>query len=65
MNQRTYCLVTGIIFTAVAVLHGARLIRHWEAVIGGWSMPSWISVVALVVAGFLAWTASRLRRGAL
>lgn len=62
MNQKTFAQVTGVIFAIVAILHLARLIFGWEAMIGGWSVPGWISVLALVGAGYLAYSAWKLSR---
>ncbi|OGZ07536.1 MAG: hypothetical protein A3C93_03570 [Candidatus Lloydbacteria bacterium RIFCSPHIGHO2_02_FULL_54_17] len=55
MNRKTYCTLTGCIFLVVALLHVARIFSDWEAVIGGWTLPMWLSVVAVPVAGFLAY----------
>ncbi len=54
MDQKTYALVTGAIFALVALLHVLRLFMGWPAVIGSWSVPMWLSWVALVVAGGLS-----------
>ena len=62
MNQKTFFFVSGIIYSAVAVLHALRLVYRWEAIIGGWAMPMSISVIALVVAGFLAYSAFGLSK---
>ena len=50
------------IFTVIAGLHLLRALLGWEAVIGGWSVPGWVSWLALGVAGFLAYTAFTLSR---
>ena len=54
MKHKTFFLVSGAIFAAVALLHVLRLAFKWEAVIGGWAMPMWVSVVACVIAATLA-----------
>lgn len=59
LSAKIYTRVSGVIFLAIAVLHAVRLVRDWEAVIGGWSVPIWLSWVALVVAGYLAWVGLR------
>ena len=55
MSQRTYYSVTGVIFLIIALLHLGRVIYGWEAVIGGWAVPLWLSGVAVVVAGCLSY----------
>jgi len=62
MNQKTFCLISGVIFFAVAVVHALRLVCGWQAIISGWAMPMSISVIGLVVAGYLAFEAFRFSR---
>lgn len=62
MSRKNYCLVTAIIFTVIALLHLARLGFGWTAVLGGWSVPMWLSWPALAISAFLAWTGGRLSR---
>ena len=62
MSGKTFTRVAGVIFSLVALLHGARLVLGWEAVIGGWSVPMWVSWVALGLSGWLAYAAIRLSR---
>lgn len=59
--QKTYYLVTGVIFSLIALLHALRLVYGWEAVIGGWAVPMWLSGLALLVALFLSFQGFRLR----
>jgi len=37
-----------------------RLLFGWEAVIGGWQVPFWVSWVGIAVAGSLGYTAFTL-----
>lgn len=62
MEQRTFNLVTGIVFSAVAVLHLLRVVLSWDAAIGGWSVPILLSYLALLVGGFLAYSAFSLNK---
>jgi len=62
MNRKTFSLATGAIFAVIAVLHLLRLLFGWDANIGGWSVPRWISWVALVIAGYLAFEGMRFGR---
>ena len=63
MNQKTFTLTAGVVFALVAALHAVRLALRWTAVIGGWSVPLWVSWCGLLLAGYLAYTARRLARG--
>ena len=62
MSQRTFSLTVATLFSLIGVLHLLRLVYGWEAVIGGWVVPMWISWPALLIAGFLAYEGVRLGR---
>jgi hypothetical protein len=53
MNREAFCIVAGVIFAVVALLHLLRIYMDWPVVIADWSVPMWVSWVALVVAGIL------------
>src|SRR5215813_13482425 len=59
-DQRSFSLLAGIIFTIIALLHLVRIIYGWDPVVEGWTVPKWISWVALVVAGYLGYEGLRL-----
>src|SRR5215831_19506021 len=58
-DQRSFSLLAGIIFTIIALLHLVRIIYGWDPVVEGWTVPKWISWVALVVAGYLGYEGLR------
>ncbi len=60
MSQKIFSLVAGLIFLLIAVMHGLRLAFRWEVVLNGWSAPMWVSWLALVIAGFLAFEGLKL-----
>ena len=62
MDQKTYLGVTAIIFIIISVLHLTRIFTGWEGSIGGWMVPQWISWVAFVVSGFLAYSGFNLSK---
>jgi len=55
MTQRTFSLVTAILFCLVALLHGVRLLRGWQVTIEGAVIPVWISWIGLAIAAYLAY----------
>ena len=59
MTQQKFGRVAGVVFAIIAVLHGLRLLFRWGAVIGGWTVPLWVSGLAVAVAGGLAYAAFR------
>jgi hypothetical protein len=62
MNLRSFSLVAGIIFTIIALLHLLRIVYGWDAVVGGWAAPKWVSWLALVVAAYLGYEGLRLSK---
>ena len=60
MTQRTYNQISGILFGLIALLHLVRLLKGWPAVIGAWTAPLWLSVVVVLIVGFLAYSAWKL-----
>lgn len=57
LSQKTFTKIAGTVFSLVAVLHALRLLLGWDAVIGGWTVPFWLSWLALAAAAYLAVTA--------
>ena len=49
-----YALITALIFTLVAILHGWRIFKGWAVQIGPHSVSVTVSWVGLVVAALLA-----------
>ncbi len=62
MSHRTFSLVAGLIFLVMAVIHILRLAFKWEVILNGWSVPTWVSAVALLVAAYLAFEGLKLSR---
>ena len=55
MGQRTFTVTASAIFGIVALLHVLRIFFGWPAVIGGWTVPMWLSWIGLIVAGGLSY----------
>lgn len=56
-------MLAGVIFALVALIHLLRIYKGWAAVIGGWTVPMWVSWLGLVVAGGLAYFGISLAGG--
>ena len=54
MNQRTFVLLAGVVFAVVALAHLLRIFMGWPIVIDNWTVPMWLSWIALVIAGGLS-----------
>jgi len=61
MSQKAFSLVAGLIFLLVAVAHLLRLLLRWGVILNGWTVPMWVSLIAFVVAAFLAFEGLRRR----
>jgi hypothetical protein len=62
MDQKTFTKVATIIFSLVALLHALRLLQGWELVIGSYNAPAWISGVAVIVIGGMAYSGWKLMK---
>ncbi|MBI2573845.1 MAG: hypothetical protein HYV78_00400 [Candidatus Wildermuthbacteria bacterium] len=56
MSAKQFMLIAGAIFSVIAALHLARIILQWDAAIGTWDVPIWLSWLAVPAAGFLGYT---------
>ena len=61
MSQKVFLTVSGTIFSVIALLHLTRILAGWPAHIGTFEAPMWLSWVSVVVAGYLAVSAFRLK----
>jgi hypothetical protein len=62
MNMKTFAVTAALVFFIITILHVLRLILGWQAMIGGWDVPLWISWLAVVLFGYLGYTAFKLSR---
>ena len=47
-------IISGILFTIIALGHLARVFLMWDVMVAATSIPQWVSIVAIVVAGAMA-----------
>jgi hypothetical protein len=55
MDQKTFILIAGVIFAIVALAHLLRILMGWPIEIDNWTVPMWLSWIALVIAGGLSY----------
>ena len=60
MTPKGYATTSGIIFLLVALARLLRLIVPWEFRVVGWDVPSWVSLIAVALAGYLSYTGFRI-----
>ena len=52
--MKPFTTIAAAIFSPICLAHIARLVYGLDIVIGGWSVPLWVSVPGAVVTGGLA-----------
>ena len=63
MKTKAFVIVSTLFFALVAVMHLIRLTLGWSAQLGTWSVPLWVSVLAVLVsAGVAVWGFTLVRR---
>lgn len=62
MPGKLYFILSGGLFGLIALVHLLRLVNQTPAQLGSWSVPFWLSWLALIVPGFLCIWAFRLAR---
>lgn len=51
------------VFSIIGVLHLLRLILQWPAQIAGWTVPVWLSGVAVIATGALVYCNAKNMKG--
>jgi hypothetical protein len=62
LNRKTYATITATLFLVVGIAHLLRIILGWQVEIGSLSIPFWVSWLAVVVAGALAYSGFTQKR---
>jgi hypothetical protein len=63
MTCTQYGYVTSVVFAVVGAGHLWRVVAGWPVLIGAQALPMWLSWIAIVIAGALAWAGCRVARG--
>jgi len=61
MNHKNYCLVSGILFSIVAIAHLLRILNGMSVQVDDYAVPMAVSWIGLVVPALLASWAFRIR----
>ena len=54
-KERTYLIIVGVIFTAVALVHLIRIFTGTDFILFGWTAPLWLSWIGTIVTSYLAY----------
>jgi hypothetical protein len=65
MRQKTFSRVAGVFFLLIALGHLSRMALGASVVVQKVSIPMWVSVIAFVITGYLAYQGFRLARKSL
>ncbi len=60
---RPFTWIASAIFALIALVHIYRLYSHFDFVIGRLVIPQWVSILGVVIPGFLSWMLCREARG--
>jgi len=52
--------IIGVIFLIAALVHLWRVLQSWDLIIGNILIPTWASLVAVIVLGYLSFLSFRL-----
>ena len=63
MNYKTYCAVSGVLFSLVALGHLLRIVYGMQVVVDDFQVPMYVSYAGLLVPAGLAFWAFRIARG--
>ncbi|MFQ5620811.1 MAG: hypothetical protein ACE5FT_03135 [Candidatus Nanoarchaeia archaeon] len=55
IKRKQLMQVNGALFLIIAVLHIFRLLNDWNVIVADVTIPLWLSYVAVLVGGYLAY----------
>jgi len=62
MKNKTYFIIVSIVFVVVTLLHSLRIIFDWSMRVGNWDVPMWLSWLAVIFVGMLAYHGFHLEK---
>lgn len=62
MKEKLYLMISGAIFALIGLFHLLRLVFHWPAMVGIWTVPFTTSLIIILLTAVLAFWAFRLSR---
>lgn len=60
LDSKTYIKVTKILFAIVGLVHLARILMGWDLIVGGWVIPTWVSIFGVIIPWYLAYSGYQL-----
>lgn len=62
VSTKTFLQLIGTIFCIIGTLHLLRLFTGWQIVLGGWTVPLWVSICGVIIAWYLSYNAFALAK---
>lgn len=62
LSVKTLLQVVGTIFAIVGLIHLLRLLTGFQVVLGTWDVPMWVSVIGVLLPGYLSYNAFSLAK---
>lgn len=62
VKKECYIKASGTVFAVIFVVHLLRLVSGWDFVIGAWPAPMGLSLLAVLISGYLSYSAYLLSR---
>ena len=62
MNQKTYCLLVGLIFLILCLLHFGMFIFGQSVIVFGIQTPVWSNLIIALFGAYFAYQGFRLRK---
>ncbi|MBT6034666.1 MAG: hypothetical protein HOJ15_00320 [Candidatus Jacksonbacteria bacterium] len=53
MSKKVTLKLAATLLTFAALLHLVRVLAGWDMVINGWLLPVWVSILVVLLAGYL------------
>ena len=60
--MRPFTKITSMLFAVIAIAHLYRVVRPFEVIVAGCTIPQWVSLAGAIVAGTLAFMLHRESR---
>ena len=62
MKQKTYIKITTLLLFLITLGHAVRFLINLEVIIAGYVIPRWISLVIVIIVGFLAYSGLNIKK---
>ena len=56
VRERTYLLITGVVFSVIALAHMVRVLYQTDIIILGWEVPVFLSWIGIAISLYLAFS---------